>query len=71
MTFASSYFGRLRASREADCGEFAAGEGHGSESARRATESVLMPEGRPGGWLLLVAALWLLVLVDAVLARFA
>lgn len=66
MPFVSSRFGmRLGPVREAPPSQFISGEGHDSESSCEVSRALLLPQGRPGGWLLLVIALWTLVLVHA------
>ncbi|HET8745448.1 MAG TPA: hypothetical protein VFM98_07575 [Ramlibacter sp.] len=44
-------------------------EGRDSEASRRATAAVLVPRGRPSGWLLLLAACCALVVVQVVAQR--
>jgi hypothetical protein len=46
-------------------GPFGWGEGRRCETARRATELVLLPNGRPGAWMMLLAGSCTLVLVHA------
>jgi hypothetical protein len=47
------------------------GEGHECEACRRATADLLLPGGRPGGWLLLLAAVCVVVLCLAIALRLA
>lgn len=42
-----------------------AGEGRGSELSRRATAAILLPQGRPGPWLLLLAGSCFYVVIQA------
>ncbi|MEJ8837211.1 hypothetical protein [Ramlibacter sp. AN1133] len=42
-----------------------AGEGRECEASRRATVSLLLPDGRPGAWLLLLAGSCVYVVVQA------
>jgi hypothetical protein len=48
-----------------------ADEGRHSEDARRATAAVLLPRGKPGFWLWLLAACCVFVVVEAVALRLA
>lgn len=46
-----------------------ADEGRHSEDARRASAAVLLPRGKPGAWLLLLAACCAFVVVEAIASR--
>jgi hypothetical protein len=41
------------------------GEGRASELSRRATAAILLPQGRPGPWLLLLAGACFYVVIQA------
>jgi hypothetical protein len=67
--FASSQFPMPAARR---CVEVASappqgGEGRDCEECRKATAELVLPQGRPGGWLLLLAACCALVIVTVAL----
>ena len=68
--FASSRFGIPLPNRaDPRPGEFGAGEDGESDASRRVTAAVLFPRGRPGAWLLLLAASYAYVIVQASLTR--
>lgn len=47
------------------------GEGHHSEASRDVSAAMLLPQGRPGAWLLFVAVICAYVIVQGVMLRFA
>jgi hypothetical protein len=67
--FATSLFDMQRGADPAPCSVFEAGEGLYSESSRNATRELLLPQGRPGAWLLLLGGVCAFVLTQAVWMR--
>ena len=57
--------------RQPSASPFAEGEGRACEASREATRSLLLPDGRPGAWLLLLAGACGYVVAHALMLRFA
>jgi len=71
--FASSQYPlpSAQAHAESPVVDMPAGEGHDCETARQATAALLLPQGRPSAWLLLLASSCVYVVVQAVALRLA
>jgi hypothetical protein len=50
---------------------FADGEGRDCEACRRVTETLLLPESRPGAWLLLLAGACVYVVIQSLALQLA